>query len=126
MIEEVPDPEEVRQPGLRTVLKFSVPVFIAPAKPVPHLTWRTSLDGGALHVTATNDGNVHQRLVRLSAMAEDGAAMPIFSAAVYLLPGEQHAWNVPLEGATNRPLNLVLMTEQGVEERVVVPAPAAP
>ena len=126
VIEEVPDPEEVRQPGLRTVLKFSVPIFIAPAKPVHHLSWQTSLANGTLHVSALNDGNVHQRLVRLSAVRDDGAAMPIFSAAVYLLPGERHDWPVPVEGATNHPLNLVLTTEQGVEERVLVAAPTTP
>ena len=126
VIEEVPDPDEVRQPGLRTVLKFSVPVFIAPSKPVHHLTWSTSLEGGTLHVSALNDGNVHQRLVRLSALRDDGAAMPIFSAAVYLLPGERRDWAVPVEGATNHPLNLVLTSEQGVEERVLVAAPATP
>jgi fimbrial chaperone protein len=124
VIEEVPDPEEVRQPGLRTVLRFSVPVFIAPAKPVHHLSWQTRLDGGTLHVSAFNDGNVHQRLVRLSAMEADGSAMPIFSAAVYLLPGERHEWQVPIEASTNLSLNLVLTNEQGVEERFLVPAPA--
>lgn len=126
VIEEVPDPEEVRQPGLRTVLKFSVPIFIAPLKPVHHLSWHTSVESGALHVSAINDGNVHQRLVRLSVVREDGAAMPIFSAAVYLLPGEGHDWQVPVEGTINHPLNLVLTTEQGVEERVLVAAPATP
>jgi fimbrial chaperone protein len=126
VIEEVPDPEEVRQPGLRTVLRFSVPVFIAPLKPVHHLAWRTSVVAGALHVSALNDGNVHQRLVRLSALRDDGGAVPIFSAAVYLLPGEQHDWQVPIGDITNRALNLVLMTEQGVEERVLVPAPTTP
>ena len=126
VIEEVPDPEEVREPGLRTVLKFSVPIFIAPSKSVHHLSWQARLEGGALHVSALNDGNVHQRLVRLSAMAATGAVTPIFSAAVYLLPGERRDWVVPNQNTTNHSLNLVLTTEQGVEERFLVAAPDTP
>jgi fimbrial chaperone protein len=120
LVEEVPDPNAAQVSGLRTVLRLSVPVFVAPERPVKHLTWQLLASADGMHLVAVNDGNVHQRLVRVSALGDGKAATVISSVATYVLPGERHDWLVPGIPSSTQNLTLAVINEQGAEEQVLV------
>ncbi len=96
IVEEVPPPLKPDFNGLRTLLRISIPVFVAPPQPAhPLLLWqvRSEPDGPILSVQ--NRGTGHIQLKQISVSRAPGG-QPIFTGvrAVYVLPGGQAEWHI--------------------------------
>lgn len=100
-LQEVPPPPPPGFNGARVVLRFGVPVFVAPGaatmprNAAPTLQWQVHEEGGKLFLAAVNSDPAHVRISHLDVRA--GTA-PLFAGDVqnYLLPGQRHEW--PLDG----------------------------
>ncbi|MET0254675.1 MAG: molecular chaperone [Luteibacter sp.] len=85
--------------GLQFVLRYSVPVFLAPAgdpgmKATLQATWETSPDGPRLRVR--NQGNGHAQIADVTWQASDGKRSPLLPGLVgYALPGATMSWKLP-------------------------------
>ncbi len=96
ILEEVPPPLKPDFNGLRTLLRISIPIFVAPPQPAqPLLLWqvRSSPDGPILSVQ--NHGTGHIQLKQIAVSRAPGG-QPIFTGlhAVYVLPGGQTEWHM--------------------------------
>lgn len=113
-------PQEALGVGVR--LRLGIPVFVAAANPQPRaLEWTAERDVGGMRFTASNAGNVHQRVLGLTTQQGDTqfAAAP---STPYVMPGASAAFRIPgLEARGGDRLMLdVLMddTRRQVEVRV--------
>ncbi len=95
-IQEVPLEEgagEAVLPGIRTLLRVGVPVFIAPAEPVSRIELRCTAERGARGLTAITIQNptaVHIQIGRVQLAQEESMA-----AALYVLPRQWRRWVLP-------------------------------
>jgi len=116
-IEEVPPPPKPGYQGLQVALRIGVPVFVAPAvAAAPRLQWRMVRSGAdAVTVTATNAGNAHQRLLKLSLRPPDGDRVVATQQIVGdLLAGQSRQWRVRLnEALPQGRLRLSVETDRG-------------
>lgn len=95
ILQEIPPPLEDGFQGLRMALRISVPVFVAPleGEPAPDLQWRVARDGGALALTAVNNGTAHGQVTNLRLRLDGHQFAP--SDNTYILPGKRHTWHLP-------------------------------
>jgi P pilus assembly chaperone PapD len=76
-------------------LRFSVPVFVAPAKPKPAaLTWRVigEADGSALVAVATG-GTVHAKIFSLSLLDKETKGSVQQTTSQYVLANNHVQWS---------------------------------
>jgi len=99
----VQEPPQQRQASgnevqeLRMTLRVGIPVFVAPTMPSrSDVRWRAArADDGSIRIEASNDGNVHARMLELSLVGADGQwEYPIEKGSAYLLPGHTRQWIV--------------------------------
>lgn len=87
------------KPGLNFVLRYSVPVFLAPAgdpgmKATLQASWETTPDGPRLRVR--NQGNGHAQIADVTWQGSDGKRSPLLPGLVgYTLPGATMSWKLP-------------------------------
>ena len=80
-IHEVPEPQEKQPEGayLRTLMRVSVPVFVAPAKvKAEAIIDAESLKNGVLSFSVKNSGNVHELLKTAHVEGLDAKGNPVF------------------------------------------------
>lgn len=106
IVDQLPLDEEQEQEGaaLRFVLRYSVPVFLAPADgqpTAPMLHTRVlGVDGGR-QLEVQNHGNGRAQVANLVYVTPDGERIPVASGlAGYVLPGQHRLWGLPAELAT--------------------------
>ncbi|MET0327429.1 MAG: molecular chaperone [Luteimonas sp.] len=86
-------------PGLKFVLRYSIPVFLAPAgdptmKSTLQATWETTAEGPRLRVR--NQGNGHAQIADVTWQGSDGKRRPLLPGLVgYTLPGATMSWKLP-------------------------------
>lgn len=102
LVDEVPN-EAAQANGLNFVLRYSVPVFVAPAgaaPAAPQLEW--SLRGGAAAtLEVANAGSTHAQLASLAFTGADGNVLSINAGLLgYVLPGATMHWPLPGDRAT--------------------------
>lgn len=87
-LQELPDADSGNGGAVRTLLRISVPVFVAPpaAPATPSLAWTARRDGGALVLEASNRGAAHTRIHAL-AVSEPGQSPKPLQMGGYVLPG---------------------------------------
>lgn len=91
-------------PGLRFVLRYSIPVFLAPAgdsatAPTLHAQVAAPADGRAFHLE--NIGNGRAQVSDLAYVADDGGRQVIAAGlSGYVLPGQRRSWMLPPALAT--------------------------
>ena len=99
IVDELPLDAGEEHAGLRFVLRYSVPVFIAPAKgrntaPVLH-TRVVSVDGNRW-LELENLGNGRAQVADLAWAAPDGERVTIAGGlSGYVLPGQRRRWRLP-------------------------------
>jgi fimbrial chaperone protein len=87
------------QPGLKFVLRYSIPVFLAPAGDPPvratlQAMWDNSPDGPVLRVSNTGDG--HAQIADVVWRGAKGQSTVLFAGLVgYALPGSTMSWHLP-------------------------------
>lgn len=92
------------QPGLKFVLRYSVPVFLAPAGNPPvrvalTSSWDTSAEGPVLRVS--NAGNGHAQIANVVWHGTSGQDTTLIPGLVgYALPGSTMSWHLP-QGASH-------------------------
>jgi len=94
ILEEVPPPPEPGFNGVATVLKISVPIFVNPAVPAPHLRWAAQrISDQRIRVSVQNDGNAHIQIKQL-ALTKEGRGEPDFvtNEAAYVLRNGRKEW----------------------------------
>lgn len=96
-LEELPSPSMPDGTGVRTLLRISLPVFVAPAgSKAARIQWRIARAGPAeVLLSATNSGLVHVQLQSISLRPPGGDAIESKNLAAYLLPGQTREWRIP-------------------------------
>jgi fimbrial chaperone protein len=104
LIDELPQPDRPQASSVEYVLRYSVPVFVAPAAPVDPAgiagTLRATLEhdaqGYALRVR--NDGARHAQLSDVGLIGADGAQIVLAPGLLgYVLPGMTMRWPLSLD-----------------------------
>lgn len=109
-LQEVPG--NTQGQGIRTLLRLSLPVFVAGATPPkPALQWRR-VDGPAIEFE--NVGNVHVQITSIDAKDAGGRSIGTDKGSFYVLPGQRNRWPLKADGRTiGNAAKLVLETDQG-------------
>lgn len=98
--------------GIRTLLRLSLPVFVAGSTaPKPALHWRRT-DGPAIEFE--NLGNVHVQVTSIDAKDAGGRTIGTDKGSFYVLPGQRARWPLKADGrAIGNAARLMLETDQG-------------
>jgi fimbrial chaperone protein len=96
-----------------TVLRISLPVFVAAPNAQPELAFSQSREGGRWRLTAHNKGGAHSFIV--SSRTVDGDKLPVDG---YVLPGESRTWPVAV------PVDRIVLTQRDGAEVTMPVAPA--
>ncbi len=97
LVDELPI-DTAKGQGLQFVLRYSVPVFVAPIGKVavtPHLTWSLQQENGHAALTVSNNGTGHAQLSQLSFTDRAGKKTQISAGLLgYVLPGARMQWTL--------------------------------
>ncbi len=96
-----------------TVLRISLPVFVAAPNTQPELAFSLVREAAQWRITADNKGNAHGFIV--ASRTSDGDKLPVDG---YLLPGERRSWLIAA------PLQRIVLTQRDGTEITVPVAPA--
>lgn len=122
LIEEVPQ-ADVQGPGLRTLLRVSIPVFIAPKSRQEKLSWQLKHVGGALLLSAANEGNVHSKINRILLSNADRKDAQQIDKPAYVLPGQRKEWSLANGNIRDGAVLLHIQTDKGeIEEHLTLEA----
>lgn len=101
-LQGVPEGDAAAPPGsggtaLRLLLRFGVPVFIKPAKPLPDsMTWQAQRHAdGSIALSVHNTGNRHMKLSDVK-LAVAGQTLDA-SGFAYVFSGESYTWTLKPE-----------------------------
>lgn len=123
ILEEVPPPLQSGFRGIRTVLRFSIPIFAIPKTAASaQLKWQAATDGNAgLRLIAANHGSAHVQIKSLDvAGAESSDDYLKGVPPVYLLPKQQREWLIQDERARSaRRIKVIAVTDAGVSHEIV-------
>lgn len=101
IVDELPRGDQDRQAGLQFVLRYSVPVFLAPtgdATIAPDLRAQLEFDDAQARLTVHNRGSQHAQLADLTFVDAQGGRHAIASGLLgYALAGQRMRW--PLTGS---------------------------
>ncbi len=128
LIDEVP-PSGPQAPGLTTLLRVSIPVFIVPRKKQEKISWQIKREAKGLVLVAANDGNVHTKIVRIllsngsssGGSSNDNKDSQQINTPAYVLPGQHKEW--PLANGKIRAgaVRLQILTDKGeIEEHLML------
>lgn len=99
VIDELPVPGTGPDKGVQFVLRYSVPVFMAPAgagsDAAPRLSWQLRREGGRAVLEVANAGNRHAQLADLRFDDERGQATEVQAGLLgYVLAGARMRWQL--------------------------------
>ncbi|HSV60157.1 MAG TPA: molecular chaperone [Variovorax sp.] len=103
VIDELPLPTTDGKKGVQFVLRYSVPVFMAPAGAagVPQLSWKVKREGQRSVFEVSNSGSIHAQLAELHFSDSRGKRTEVHPGLLgYVLPGAQMRWTVKTPPAT--------------------------
>lgn len=122
LIEEVP-PSGPQAPGIKTLLRVSIPVFIAPQKKQEKISWQLKQKAKNLLLTAVNDGNVHTKIARIQLRDDDSNEDLQIRAPAYVLPGQHKEWSLATGKIRAGKVRLHIQTDKGeIEEYLTLEA----
>lgn len=90
LIDELPPPIDPRtgSSGVQLLLRASIPAFFSDAAAKPSVEWRVWNEGGKLHVTASNKGNLHLKLTDFTVDGPSGSTkISATGSGAYVLTG---------------------------------------
>lgn len=103
VIDELPVDGAAPPRGVQFVLRYSVPVFIAPAggASAPQLSWKIRRDGQKSVLEVSNSGGMHAQLADLQFTDSKGKRTEVQAGLLgYVLPGAQMRWPIKATPAT--------------------------
>lgn len=122
LIDEVP-PAGSQGPGLRTLLRVSIPVFISPKMRQEKISWQLKRVAGALLLSAANEGNVHSKINQLRLSNGDDKDALQINAPAYVLPGQRKEWSLANGKIRDGAVRLHILTDKGeIEEHLTLEA----
>jgi fimbrial chaperone protein len=125
LLDEVP-PANPQNNQVAITFRISLPVIAAAASaPSRNLNWRAArVAGNRILPSATNTGNVYDKVHAIAVTLPDGSHPNILPAGEnpYLLPGAQRHWVVQ-GSALPGTINLSVTTQAGKSERTLVVDP---
>src|SRR5262249_17453628 len=101
VIDELPISTEPRK-GLNFVMRYSVPVFVAPrdAMAEPKLNWSVQQKDGKVMLEVANAGGRHAQLSSLNFVRPDGTRMDMHRGLLgYVLPMARMRWMLQMPSA---------------------------
>jgi len=126
LLDEVPSATAAKDRQVMIAMRVSLPVIVASAAPKPKsLVWRAKRGPGSqVMLSATNGGNIFDRIHAIAVTLADGSEAKIASTAAnsYVLAGAERHWLVQGNGAA-RELRLSVTTQAGKSEQVLAVAP---
>src|SRR5262249_27380552 len=98
LVDEIVDASAQTETGVNVKLRYSIPVFAAPANmKAPRMTVAASVDGPALLLKAQNSGGQHVNLSAVSLVTEAGQSVTLEAGLVgYVLSGQAMEWKLAL------------------------------
>ncbi|MFC5474003.1 molecular chaperone [Paraherbaspirillum soli] len=126
LVEEVPSGAAPAS-GLRTLLRVSIPVFIAPAKGREMVSWTLQQAATGPVLAARNEGNVHAKIQQIRLANSDSNGSLQITSTAYVLPGQHKEWR--LESGKIQPgkVRLQIQTDKGeIEENLTLGADQVP
>jgi len=99
LVSELPGAE--RDAAVHVLLQFNIPVFVARTSAKPAAEWSAIAKDDKLALTLRNDGDTALKIATLTVTRDNGASAPVSCGLTYVLPGAQHAWTVPWNGAVS-------------------------
>lgn len=106
LVDELPQPDQQKQTGVRYVLRYSIPVFIEPANPLDAATiaaslrWSLAREGTGIALQVQNTGPVHAQLSDVSLLPPGGAPIAVSAGLLgYVLPGMTMRWPLKIPAA---------------------------
>lgn len=120
MVTQVPSKQKSGFTGLTINLRFSIPVFIAPAKgnAEPRLKWHLhKLENDKIKLSVVNNGTAHARLSSLSLgnSAHGPSRIKVPLGHPYVLAGTHRSWILELKQQAGARKGLILRGEAGDE-----------
>ena len=103
VIDELPIPGGGPKKGVQFVMRYSVPVFVAPAGPAspPQLSWKVRREGDRAVLEVANTGATHAQLAELHLADASGRRTEVHAGLLgYVLPGAQMRWPLKTPPAT--------------------------
>lgn len=104
VIDELPLPNTGPKKGVQFVLRYSVPVFMAPAAGAgspPQLNWKVRREGQNAVLEVANTGGTHAQLAELHFADNRGRRTEVHPGLLgYVLPGAQMRWQLKTPPAT--------------------------
>ncbi|WP_277961811.1 fimbrial biogenesis chaperone [Pseudomonas sp. RIT-To-2] len=97
LIDEIPPPGSDQPVGVAIRMRYSVPVFVAPARTAPvSLAWRVVRDAGQWQLRLANNGQRHTQVGALSLVDSAGHALQVSKGLLgYALAGHARQWPLP-------------------------------
>ncbi|MEO6922116.1 MAG: fimbria/pilus periplasmic chaperone [Collimonas sp.] len=122
LIDEVP-PSGPQAPGLRTLLRVSIPVFIGPKISQEKISWQLKREAGDLLLVAANEGNVHRKIIQIQLSNADGKDSLQINTPAYVLPGQRKEWSLATGKLRAGAVRLHILTDKGeIEEHLTLEA----
>ncbi|QRX83718.1 molecular chaperone [Glaciimonas sp. PAMC28666] len=118
IIEEVP-PGGPQQPGLKTLLKVSIPIFIAPPIKQEKMSWQLTQGPNGVTLTAINAGNMHQKIVGLRLNNIDSANVLEIATPAYVLSGQHKGWSLGNGKIHAGKVRVRIQTDKGESEETL-------
>jgi fimbrial chaperone protein len=108
VIQEVPSTQSGFPRQIKTMLRVTLPLFVAPAvEGKPELLWTLEKgEKGHLYARVTNLGNTHAEVSNINIAQQSGISIKKVGPNTYVLPGQYRQWELPDQLDITRPLVL--------------------
>ncbi|HEY8949746.1 MAG TPA: fimbria/pilus periplasmic chaperone [Rhizomicrobium sp.] len=100
LVSELPNGAQTAS-AVNVLLQFNIPVFVARASVTPAAAWSAIAKDDKLALTLRNNGYAALKISGLTVARDNAASAPVSCGLTYILPGAQHAWTVPWNGAVS-------------------------
>jgi fimbrial chaperone protein len=118
-LQEVPETPPAGATALQTVLRISVPIFVAPTSGVQKGgAWAADRQGSAVALRFHNTGNIHLQLGKMR-IVDGERTLATIEVGGYVLPGQTRDW--PLAGVGSLPAGARILAEsdQGGIDQII-------
>lgn len=126
LVDEVPDPNNVKPGAVQLVLRLSIPVFFSDIpRRSAKVAWGVARDSAGSWLTAKNTGNRRLRLADLNIEAGGKSLYRQTGLVGYVLAGAEMRWPISTALPTDGKVAMKAVSDSGPVEVALVAAPGA-